>query len=1184
MGYRITNNMMTNTYLSNLHGNLGRMTDLYRQMSTGKLYDRPSQNPIDVVRDLSLTTNIFENVQYIRNMDDAITWLKNTDQGLNQITDAVQRIRELAIYAGNGALESTDVEAIALEIEQLRDELMMTANYSVEGRYLLAGLATGTIPFVKDAEGNIVYQGNLGNVQFEMQQAFVGQVSLNGRDVFPEQFTQNALRSIEVPIDFEWKGRSEIIQIQVGDKVAKVRIPEQWTDDNTNGIRDAQDQNLFRDCGELDGYNLDQIAAIIRNSTNMGDMSKLISVEAFKDQATGTQQLLIKSHTGEAVRVTSWQETDFPVAASEGSQTPQGSYPEQPHAVFGTITDTAWTASQDSSITFRWGSGEIDTVTFTAAEVAAKGATSDIEAVARIIEEKIPGVFVDVKSDGGGPPANAVLVIQAENRLDTFLLDDMTGDAITLFGGDSAASAEISSFKGVIVPGTEFVGAGGAGVTIGGVLYNDPEDINAADLGLWAETRGTDVFIYEITSGAAQDVIGNAGAGPAYAPESLFRISEPDHSHIGFASYMGLETAVQSMELAQVPYTVVPADFPVTIGGVSYADAAAINAALLGLQADVFGTDTYIYGIAPGYPTTITGNSGTDYEIEEQFMVAKTPDAAMHIRFEAGKNHAELEIPAGETLTLEQFAERLRGVAGSWLDVVVTTDEAESNTYNLLNRGMDNAEPATQKLILRTKDGTSLAVFDKNISTATFGANLGISTALYGDATGMVIPSAAALDGNVPARIAVSVGDESFEVLVSRKDVASGIDTVLASIQSQIGKDRIGYTVDGNNFALYAKNGETLKIYDMPFCDPIYSDYSAGLAMQWGIQTGIRSDAVPNNTTAGADGTLRIETPGRSVDISVFAGETLKDLAVRIQNNVPWLNVAYLDTDPDNPGVGNAQLSLTAKDGSVLNVFDISGTEASGTFGMDTAIRSTGDISGWTAAAGGLLAFEVNGAKHTIDLSQMNATDGPEELVCLINSRFQGMDVKAQLVDAGAGDQRLVLTSERGYAVTITAAPAGLNMIQPPATAVDPSDPATYAETPNRGSSVTNSPYGQNVTVRTHSEESPMDFFGLLDNLAAAVRAEDREGISRSLLGKIDDYIDNLLKCRAQTGALIRRYDTSQERLTQNNSAIEELRSKVADTDLAEAITRFTMAQAVYQASLSVIAKIVQPTLVDFLR
>ncbi|HPQ38479.1 MAG TPA: flagellar hook-associated protein FlgL, partial [Synergistaceae bacterium] len=464
MSYRITNNMMTNTYLSDLYRNLGRLTDLQRQTSTGKLYQRPSDNPVAVVRDLSLSTSIYENEQYIRNMDDAITWLKNTDQSLDQINGVVQRVRELAIYAGDGALEEADVEAIALEIEQLRDELMMTANYSVEGRHLFGGLATGTTPFLKDAEGNILYQGNLGNVQFEMERAFVGRVSFNGRDVFPEQFAENSLRSIEVPTDFEWKGRNEIIQIQVGEKTVKVRIPEQWTDDNTNGILDPQDQNLFRDCGELDGYNLDQIAAIIRNSTNMGDVSKLVSVEVFKDETTGTQQLFIKSHTGENVRVTSWQETDSPAWASENAQTPEASYPDQPNAVFSSITNAGWTASEGGSITFEWGDGQIDTATFTQTEVADKATllgVSHLEALGTIIEEKIPGIFAQVKTDG----TNSLLVLQGEDRLDTFRMESMTGDAAALFGGEMAASAEISDFKGVIVPAGDFP------VSIGGANY-----------------------------------------------------------------------------------------------------------------------------------------------------------------------------------------------------------------------------------------------------------------------------------------------------------------------------------------------------------------------------------------------------------------------------------------------------------------------------------------------------------------------------------------------------------------------------------------------------------------------------------------------------------------------------------------------------------------------------------------
>jgi len=65
---------------------------------------------------------------------------------------------------------------------------------------------------------------------------------------------------------------------------------------------------------------------------------------------------------------------------------------------------------------------------------------------------------------------------------------------------------------------------------------------------------------------------------------------------------------------------------------------------------------------------------------------------------------------------------------------------------------------------------------------------------------------------------------------------------------------------------------------------------------------------------------------------------------------------------------------------------------------------------------------------------------------------------------------------------------------------------------------------------------------------------------------------------------LINRYENTQARLKQNNVNLTELQSKISDVDLAEAATQFQMAQAVYQASLAVIARIIQPTLVDFLR
>jgi flagellar hook-associated protein 3 FlgL len=122
------------------------------------------------------------------------------------------------------------------------------------------------------------------------------------------------------------------------------------------------------------------------------------------------------------------------------------------------------------------------------------------------------------------------------------------------------------------------------------------------------------------------------------------------------------------------------------------------------------------------------------------------------------------------------------------------------------------------------------------------------------------------------------------------------------------------------------------------------------------------------------------------------------------------------------------------------------------------------------------------------------------------------------------------------------------------------------------------------VVVRTASDTMRTDFFGVLDNLVNSVAAEDREGLSNVMLGQIDDFIDNLLRCRTSGGAMLNRYENAQARFKQNNVYLTELYSKVSDVDMAEISTKFAMAQAVYQSSLAVIARIVQPTLVDFLR
>ncbi|KUK59044.1 MAG: Flagellar hook-associated protein 3, partial [Synergistales bacterium 53_16] len=137
--------------------------------------------------------------------------------------------------------------------------------------------------------------------------------------------------------------------------------------------------------------------------------------------------------------------------------------------------------------------------------------------------------------------------------------------------------------------------------------------------------------------------------------------------------------------------------------------------------------------------------------------------------------------------------------------------------------------------------------------------------------------------------------------------------------------------------------------------------------------------------------------------------------------------------------------------------------------------------------------------------------------------------------------------------------------------------------TPLRSASGSSGPFAQTVTTRTGADVRKSDLFGLLDDLVPAVEQGAVEGLSDVLLPKLDAAMDDILSARATVGALTRRYETALSRLKENNLAMTDLYSGIMDVDIAEAATELQMAQVVYQATLSVISRILQPTLVDYL-
>lgn len=104
-----------------------------------------------------------------------------------------------------------------------------------------------------------------------------------------------------------------------------------------------------------------------------------------------------------------------------------------------------------------------------------------------------------------------------------------------------------------------------------------------------------------------------------------------------------------------------------------------------------------------------------------------------------------------------------------------------------------------------------------------------------------------------------------------------------------------------------------------------------------------------------------------------------------------------------------------------------------------------------------------------------------------------------------------------------------------------------------------------------------------LQALALALSTKD-ESVIQTSLGKLDMHLDKVLTVMGELGGKNNRVEFIKTRVEENEITFTSLLSKVQDVDMAEAIMYFKNLENIYRASLSVGSKVIQPSLVDFIR
>ncbi|MTI69502.1 MAG: flagellar hook-associated protein FlgL [Firmicutes bacterium] len=105
-----------------------------------------------------------------------------------------------------------------------------------------------------------------------------------------------------------------------------------------------------------------------------------------------------------------------------------------------------------------------------------------------------------------------------------------------------------------------------------------------------------------------------------------------------------------------------------------------------------------------------------------------------------------------------------------------------------------------------------------------------------------------------------------------------------------------------------------------------------------------------------------------------------------------------------------------------------------------------------------------------------------------------------------------------------------------------------------------------------------------LKEIVDALDSNDTEKLSGELLGDIDNHLDNILRARAKVGAKSNRLKAANKKNEAETLNTIEFLSKTEDIDVAEKVMQYKNMENVYRSSLQTGAKILQPSLLDFLR
>ena len=358
------------------------------------------------------------------------------------------------------------------------------------------------------------------------------------------------------------------------------------------------------------------------------------------------------------------------------------------------------------------------------------------------------------------------------------------------------------------------------------------------------------------------------------------------------------------------------------------------------------------------------------------------------------------------------------------------------------------------------------------------------------------------------------------------------------------------------------------------------------------VSTATRLERLHNgNGIDMLNGKIRV-TDGAAitVDVDLTGAETLDDVITAFNTQVAGAGVANVTMGFNGTGTG---LAITDANGVPLGL-------SIENYGVDD---TTADQLGIVGNVGALLTGADLEPEASIEITETTGTTGADlGLLGIYRNDSAGGDLdpalnaNSLLADLNnakglGGDSIIISQGERRLVIdlgdpTLVTVQDLLDRMNNSGLDVTASINSTVRgiqienDDPTRSFAIEDD--GSGRAARTMGLYGATDIMGSLIIFSNALEADDQEAISL-LTDTFDKAIQSALDVRAEIGSRGLRLDITDSRLVDLNLSFTELLSEVEDADITDLVTQLAVHENNYTAALMSAAKIIQPSLLDFL-